>query len=144
MKAIASDRSKNVDVRGFAIPVAIFAGLVVAISIFTRWGIAAAVLFWFLMMTGLLAWSRQQLRRAREEIRAEIEQRGYKVIKMNYRSLRLGPFSLWDTSRSQHVYRVVVQEGGGRERIVWARGGRRGFWDPHTLEFRWEDEASPK
>jgi hypothetical protein len=134
-------RSRHVDVQALA-PLVMIAALVLFVAIFTKWGIAAAIVFWSLLMIGLVVWSVGQLRRARREIRGEIEQSGCKVTKMNYRHLRLGPFSLLDSSRSQLVYRVVVQEATGRERIVWARWGRRWFWNPDALELKWEDETS--
>ena len=88
------------------------------IAIFVRWGIAGALGFWFVFVIALLLWSLEQGRRARCEIRSQVAQSGCKVVKMNYRYLRIGTFSLLDTSRSQHVYRVVVQEATARERIV--------------------------
>lgn len=113
--------------------------LVAFVAIFTRWGLAAAIVFWSLLMLGLVTWSLNQQRRARREIRSQIARSGYKVLKMNYRHLRLGPFSLWNSSRSQLVYRVVVQEATGRERVVWARWGRKWFWNPDALELKWEE-----
>jgi hypothetical protein len=123
-------------------PLALIAVLVGLIAIVTKWGIAAAIGFWVLLMVALLIWALGQFRRARREIRRAIEQAGSTPIQMRYRHVRLGPFSLWDTSRSQHVYRVVVREATGRERIVWARWGRRWFWNQDTLELKWEDWAA--
>jgi len=123
-------------------PIALIAVLVGLIAIVTKWGIAAAIGFWVLLMVALLIWALGQFRRARREIRRAIEQAGSTPIQMRYRHVRLGPFSLWDTSRSQHVYRVVVREDTGRERIVWARWGRRWFWNQDTLELKWEDWAA--
>jgi len=95
-------------------------------------------------MIARMGWTVEQRRRARREIRGEIERGGGKVVEMNYRYLQLGPFSIWDTSRSQLVYRLVVHEPSGRERIVWARWGRRWFWNSETLELKWEGIASPR
>ena len=125
--------------KALGLPVAVIAVLVGFIAIFTKWGIAAASGFWSALMIALLIWSLGQFRRARREIRHAIEQAGCTPIEMRYRHLQLGPFSLWDTSRSQHVYRVVVREATGRERIVWARWGRRWYWTQDSLELKWED-----
>ncbi len=125
-------------------PFVIVGALVGVITILARWGLAAAVGFWVLFVFGLMAWSLGQLRRARREIRRAIERCGCKVMKMNYRYFRLGPFSMWNSSRSQLVYRVVAREATGRERIVWAQWGRRWFWNRDTLEVKWEDETSPR
>jgi uncharacterized protein (DUF58 family) len=138
-EAMALSGSKNVTV--LAMPVFMIAALIGFIAIFGKWGIAPAMTFWFLFVAALWVWSFMQLRRARREIRGQIELSGGKVIKMNYRYFRIGPFSIWNKSRSQIVYRVVVQEATGRERIVWAQWGRRWFWDPDTLELKWEGEA---
>lgn len=114
------------------------AALIAFIVIVAKWGIAAGVGFWFLIIVATLLWGMQQGRRARQEIRDEIERSGCKVVKMNDRYLRLGPFSLWNSSRTQHVYRVLVQEPTGYERVVWARWGRRWYWNQDKLELRWE------
>jgi hypothetical protein len=125
--------------KALGIPVAVIAVLVGFIAIFTKWGLAAGIAFWAAIMIALLIWSLGQFRRARREIRHAIEQAGGTPIEMRYRHLRLGPFSLWDTSRSQHVYRIVVREATGHERIVWARWGRRWYWTQDSLELKWED-----
>lgn len=72
-------------------------------------------------------------------MRGEIERVGGKVLKMSYRHLRLDPFSLWNSSRTQHVYRVVVQEASGRECIAWARWGHRWYWNRDKLEVKWQE-----
>lgn len=118
--------------------------LVAFVTVFAKWGIAAAVGFWVVIVIAMVAWSLQQGWRARREIRGEIERAGDKVVRIDYRYLRLGPYSLWDTSRSQHVYRVAVQQATGHERIVWARWGRRWLFDPDALELTWEGETSPR
>ncbi len=135
---MALSGSKSVDLKGLANPFVIIAALFAFIVIFTKWGISAAVSFWFAFMGALLVWSLHQFKRARREIRSQIERCGYRVVKMNYRHFRLGPFSMWNSSRSQLVFRVVVQEPAGRERIAWARWGRRWFWNPEALELIWE------
>ena len=118
-----------------------FVTLVAFIAIFTKWRIAGAVGFWIVIVIAMAAWSLQQGWRVRREIRGKIEKEGAKVIKVNSRYLRLGPYSRWNTSRSQHVYRVIVQEATGRKRIVWARWGRRWIWNLDTLELKWVDEG---
>jgi hypothetical protein len=132
-------RAEHVRVKARGLPLAVVAVLIGFIAIFTKWGIAAAIGFWVALMIALLIWTLGQFRRARREIRHAIEQAGSTPIEMRYRHLRLGLFSLWDTSRSQHVYRVVVREATGRERIVWARWGRRWYWNQDTLELKWEE-----
>jgi uncharacterized protein (DUF58 family) len=144
IKTMVPHQSKDVDPKALLMLLVVPAGLIVAITIFTRWGLAAAFCFWFLFYIGLMVWSWQQRKRAKKEIRSQIERSGCKAVKMNYRFFRAGPFSLMNSSRSQHVYRVVVREATGRERIVWAQWGRRWFWNPITLELKWQDEASPK
>src|SRR5581483_1254158 len=133
----ASTANKNITVP--LMPVFVIAVLVGFVAIFTKWGIAAALSFWFVFLVALQLWAWDQGRRARREITSRIELSGGRVVKINYRYLRLGPFSLWNSSRSQHVYRVVARDPSGRERIVWARWGRRWFWNPDTLELEWEN-----
>ncbi len=133
---MALSGSKNVTV--LLMPVFMIAGLLVFLVIFTKWGVAAGVVFWFAFVFALQLWAWDQGRRARHEIRSQIERSGCRVIKMKYRFFRIGPFSLLNSSRSQHHYRVLVQDATGRERIVWAQWGRRWLWDHDTLELRWE------
>ena len=118
-----------------------FVTLVAFIAIFTKWRIAGAVGFWIVIVIAMAAWSLQRGWRARREIRGEIEKSGDKALRIDYRFLRTGPYSIWDTSRSQHVYRVVVREATGHERIVWARWGRRWTWNPDRLELKWDDQG---
>src|SRR5262249_51163926 len=98
------------------------------------------VSFWVVLILAMWAWGLAQIRRGRGEIRGEIERSGYEVVKMNHRYLRLGPFCMWNSSRSQLVYRVIArEESTRREGIVWARWGRRWYWDPDTLELKWQE-----
>lgn len=136
--------ARNVDTKAVAMPLVPIAAIIVCIAIATKWGLAVGVVFWFLFVTAVLLWGLDQRKRARREIRDQIEQAGCKVVKMSYRYFRLGPFSHWNTSRTQHVYRMVVQEPTRRERIVWARFGRRWYWNPDSLELKWQDETSTK
>lgn len=122
-------------------PIAALTGFIV---IFTKWGLTAAFSFWCACILVMVTLAFQLGGRARREIRIEIERTGYTVVKMKYRYLRLGLFSLWNSSRTQYVYRVLVRDTTGREHIVWAQWGRRWYWDQDTLELRWEGEASPR
>lgn len=133
--------ARNVDTKAIAMPVVPLAAIILCIAIMVKWGLAAGVIFWFLFVAAILLWGLEQRSLARQEIRSQIERAGCKVVKMSYRYFRLGPFSHWNTSRSQHVYRMVVQEATGRERIVWARFGRRWYWNPDSLEVKWQDET---
>ncbi len=139
---MALSGSKNVTV--LLMPLFMIAALVGFIAVFTKRGMAAGLSFWFVFLVALQVWAWDQGRRARREIATQIERSGARVISMKYRYFRLGPFSTWNSSRSQHVYRVIVQEPTGRERVVWAQWGRRWFFDPDLLELRWEGEASPR
>jgi len=114
----------------------------VAVLIVARWGLRAEVAVWVLFVVGLQVWGLRERWRVRREVRSEIERSGCKVIKMESRAFSLGPFSMWNTSRTQHVLRMVVQEPSRRERIVWARWGRRWFWNPATLELKWQEPTS--
>jgi hypothetical protein len=137
---MALSGNRDVKAKALAIPFLMIAVLVTFVEIMAKWGITAAVSFWVVLTLAMWAWAFAQIRRGRHEIRGEIERSGYKVVKMNHRYLRLGPFSIWNTSRSQLVYRVVVrEESTGRERIVWARWGRQMYWDPDTLELKWQE-----
>jgi hypothetical protein len=85
-----------------------------------------------------------RLRRSRAIVRAALERAGYDVLEMNYRYLRFGPFfSLWNTSRAQDVYRVLVRHRvSGAEETVWARWGRSWITASKKLEFRCQDGAT--
>lgn len=134
----------DVLLRALSWPLIMVGFLVAFIEILARGGLVAGMTFWFVCVAALYVWGFNQQRRARLQIRTEIERSGGKVVKMNYRHLRIGPFSLWNSSRSQLVYRAVVQDATGRERIVWARWGSRWYWEPNTLELKWEKDAPDK
>lgn len=93
---------------------------------------------WFVLIVAGGVWTVRHRRRARAEIRLALERAGHKVIKMQHRTLRLGSFSVWNTSRSQFVFRLLVSEAGGQQRVGWARWGRRWLTDPDKLELKWE------
>ena len=135
----ASPRTKSdVDLKALAAPFVLLAVLFTTALIVARWGLVPEISCWVLFVLGLQVWGLQLRRRTRREVRTEIERHGCKVLEMKSRFFKLGPFSMWNSSRTQSVYRVVVQENTGRERIVWARSGRRWFWNRDTLELKWE------
>src|SRR5581483_8780204 len=98
---------------------------------------------WLVAIVLIVAFVVMRLRRSRAIVRAALERAGYEVLTMNYRYLRFGPFfSLWNTSRAQDVYRVLVRDRStGTDQTVWARWGRRWFAAPKKLEFRCDDSA---
>lgn len=68
---------------------------------------------------------------------------GYRILRKEHRTFFKGPF-FWTTSRSQVVYRVLVEGPKGEKRQAWVRIG--GFWWPWTrrIEVRWDPPpASP-
>jgi len=138
IKIMPVEQSKNVDPKAL-VPFVLVAALFVSVLYVARWGLRSEIINWVLFVIGLQSWVFAERRRVRRVVRNEIERIGCKVIKMEFRAFRLGPFSMWNTSRTPHVYRVEVQETSHRERIVWARWGRRCFWNPGTLELKWQD-----
>jgi hypothetical protein len=99
--------------------------------------VAIVVGVWLIVVVVAVMYSRSRLQRARAAIRAALEQAGYDVLQMEYRHFRLGLFSLWNTSRSQDVYRVMVRDRStGEQLTVWARYGRSWLASPVKLEFR--------
>lgn len=111
---------------------------VVLVAAVARWNIVVAIfVVWLSAYTYLVIWSLRRRRRAREEIRAALQQAGYEVVKMNYRYWRTGPFSIWNTSRLHFVFRILVRQATGGERTVWARWGRAWFTTPDTLVLNW-------
>ncbi len=84
-----------------------------------------------------VTWGLVRVRRARAAIRAAVEVTGSRIVRMQYRALRLGPL-FWTTTRGHVVYRLVVREPDGGQRTGWARWGRRWLLEPDTLEMRWD------
>ena len=136
------EQSKNVDPKSLATPFVLVGALFVAVLYVAKWGLRAEMACWVVFVLGLQVWALAERRRLRRQIRSQIERMGCKVIKMESRALSLGPFSMWNTSRTQDVLRIVVEEPSGRERIVWARWGRRWFWNPAMLELKWQEPPS--
>lgn len=101
--------------------------------------IIAFLLSWFVLVVAGGVWTVRRRIRARAEIRSALERAGHEVVKMQHRALRLGAFSVWNTSRTQFVFRVVVCEAGGQQRVGWARWGRRWLSDPDTFELKWDE-----
>lgn len=121
-------------------PHAVLVALGVAlIAVGALWGLLMAVaLAWSGLVVAGGVWTILRFRRARAEIRAALEQAGYEVMHMSHRYLRLGPFSVWNTSRLQYVFHIQVRETVGRQRTAWARWGRTWLTSPDTLELNWE------
>ena len=110
----------------------------VVLAVIARWDIfAAIVVAWFGAIVYLAIWNMRRRRYAREEIQVVLRQAGYEVVQMNYRYWRTGPFSIWDTSRLQFVFRVLVRQAG-QEKTVWARWGRPWFFNSDRLDLNWE------
>jgi hypothetical protein len=100
--------------------------------------IIAVVVGWIAVVVAGAVWNIRRRLRAPAEIRLALERVGCKAVKMQHRTLRLGAFSVWQTSRTQFVFRVVACDAGGRQRIAWARWGRRSLGDPDSLELKWD------
>jgi hypothetical protein len=125
-----------------------FGLIILALGLFVTTGatgvarvvVAALLVAW----VGFLAWGILRMSRSRALVRSALEAVGYAVLELKYRHLALGPFfSLWDTSRGQAVYRILLRERStGREATVWARWGQRWPIAPDRLEFRCDDGAT--
>jgi hypothetical protein len=100
--------------------------------------LVAIVFLWLAVVSYGAGWNLRRKRRARENIRAALQQADYQVVEMSYRYWRTGPFSIWTTSRLHFVFRVLVRQVPGGERSVWARWGRPCFTGPDTLELDWD------
>lgn len=138
-KTMPQHAKNDVDWKALAAPFVLVTVLFTTALIVARWGLIAEISCWVLFVLGLQVWGLQLRRRTRREVGTEIEGHGCKVLEMKSRWFKLGPFSMRNSSRTQSVYRVVVRENTGRERVVWARSGRRWFWNPNTLELKWEE-----
>ncbi len=117
-------------------------GAVVLYIAIARWNLLVA---WGLAVLGIYlsgaVWRARRQRRAHGEIRAALEQAGYQTLHMKHRYWRTGPFSTWTTTSHNFVFRILVREAGGGQRIVWAKWGRDWFGCPDKLEIRSETEA---
>jgi hypothetical protein len=111
---------------------------VVLIAVGALWGLLVAVaVAWLGLLVAVYVRTILRFRRARAEIRATLEQAGYQVMRMSHRYLRLGPFSVWNTSRSQFVFHSRCGRrlaGNARHGPV---GDELGSQAP-TLELTWE------
>jgi hypothetical protein len=96
------------------------------------------IIVWIALIAVTIAWGITRRLRAPAAVRSALEKAGYRVLKMQHRRLRTGPYS-GETSRSHFVFRVFVSDANGVERCVWARWGRKWLKPPDTLEFKWDD-----
>ena len=63
---------------------------------------------------------------------------GFRILRMERRDFRRGPF-FWSTARGQVVYHIVVVDRHGRRRSGYVRCGGWfwGVWSEH-VDVRWE------
>jgi hypothetical protein len=127
---------------GWAIFIAVFVAVVADAA--SRGNVIVLAVAWLAAIIMFVVGVLVRLRRSRGIVRAALERAGYDVLEMNYRYLRFGPFfSLWNTSRAQDVYRVLVRHRvSGSEETVWARWGRSWITAPQKLEFRCQNDAT--
>ena len=105
--------------------------------------IVAGVLVWLALVVAFLWYAISRIRRSEAIVRSALEQAGYEALRIQYRYLSLGPFSLWDTSRTHDVFRVRVRDrANAAQTTVWARYGRTWYTSPTKLEFRSDDPAA--
>ena len=105
----------------------------------TRGVFTAAVLALVVLIVGTTVWNIRRSREGRDHISAALAISGYDILSMEPRYYRLGAFSLWDTSRTQFVYRISVCENSTRsKKVVWARWGRSWYTQPDRLDLKWE------
>jgi hypothetical protein len=123
----------------FLVAAVVFIAIAVLITI-ARWNLFVAfALNWVggIFVYGVV-WRLVRRRRAEREIRTALEQAGYEIMQMKHRYWRTGLFSTWTTTSHNFVFRIVVSQSGGAQRIVWAKWGRYWFGHPDKLELRWE------
>jgi hypothetical protein len=62
----------------------------------------------------------------------------YRIVESDRRYLRKGPFT-WNSSQSQVIYHVTVQDPSGNTRHAWVRCGSYilGAWQ-NVVDVRWE------
>jgi hypothetical protein len=98
--------------------------------------IGAVVLFG---MAALFNWS---LQRRDELLAAWAERHGYRILAAEPRPLQRGPFS-FNSTNSQQVFRVTIEQSNGDQRSGWVRFGDR--WSglrSDAVEEVWDDEAA--
>lgn len=113
-------------------------GAVLFVAIARRNLLVALGLTWLGIFVYGIVWRLRRRRRAQQEIRAALQQAGYDVVQMRHRYWRTGPFSTWTTTSHNFVFRILVRQSGGAQRIVWAKWGRYWFGHPDKLELSWE------
>ena len=86
----------------------------------------------------MIAW---HFSRSRSLLEHWADENGYRIVESSYRNFVRGPF-FWTTSKGQTVYRVTIEDRGGRVRSGWVRCG--GWWLgllSDRVQVRWDDEA---
>lgn len=99
-------------------------------------GMAAFVVFLFLLMGGSMLW---HFSRSGDVLQKWADENGFRLIERHYHHFRRGPF-FWTTSKGQTVYRVTVQDANGNTRSGWVRCGSW-MWGlaSNRAEVRWDD-----
>lgn len=90
-------------------------------------------------MAALFNWS---LQRRDELLAAWAERHGYRILAAEPRALERGPFS-FNSTTSQQVFRVTIEQGDGEKRSGWVRFGDR--WSgvqSDAVEEVWDEEAT--
>lgn len=98
-----------------------------AIGFFAVFALAIASFFW-------------SFRRSEAMMRKWAQQNNYRIVEAKIPMIGQGPF-FWTTSRSQSVYRVVVQDSKGKTRSGWVRCGHWLFgMQREQTEVIWDEE----
>lgn len=87
---------------------------------------------------GLTLWAHE---RASDMLDKWAQRNQYQIEKRERRSFFKGPF-FWTTGRGQYVYRVIVRDDRGQERVAWVKLGSWifGIWQ-EQVQVIWEDSA---
>jgi hypothetical protein len=92
-----------------------------------RWNLLVAFgLTWVGILVCGVVWRLGWRRRAEQEIRTALHR-------------RTGPFFDVDHIKHNFVFRILVRQYGGAQRIVWAEWGRYSFGHPDKLDLRQEN-----
>ncbi len=78
----------------------------------------------------------------RRRLRPWLEERGYRLRRAQMRFLTSGPFQdirLPGTKHGDSLYRVIADDGEGRERVLWVRMPARAPWARSDWELRIDD-----